>query len=334
MIGRYYEEFPINRKTGESNLTQLYIEEALNFISKEEGPFFLYWAPDATHTPLYASEEFLQKSNRGLYGDAVLELDSGVGRILQKLVDLKIDNNTFVIFSSDNGAALYAKVNGGINGPFLCGKETTFEGGMREPTIAWWPSKIKPGQMSQQSISLMDIFTTALNLANVEPPTDRIIDGINLIPVLTQNKHIDRPIFYYRGDEMMAVRYGSYKAHYWTWTNSLSEYQEGVNFCPGECVANITTHEQMNYTSSPKLFHLGRDPGEKYPIRNDAEEYKTAMTMIDNIVEEHKSKMKRGTPQLNWCDPAVMNWAPPGCEKIKKCLKIPPSHQKRCVWVH
>ncbi|XP_028417908.1 N-acetylgalactosamine-6-sulfatase-like isoform X1 [Dendronephthya gigantea] len=334
MIGRYYEEFPINPKTGESNLTQLYIEEALNFISKEKGPFFLYWAPDATHTPLYASEEFLQKSNRGLYGDAVLELDSGVGRILQKLVDLKIDNNTFVIFSSDNGAALYAKVNGGINGPFLCGKETTFEGGMREPTIAWWPSKIKPGQMSQQSISLMDIFTTALNLANVEPPTDRIIDGINLLPVLTQNKHIDRPIFYYRGDEMMAVRYGSCKAHYWTWTNSLSEYQEGVNFCPGECVANITTHEQMNYTSSPKLFHLGRDPGEKYPIRNDAEEYKTAMTMIDNIVEEHKSKMKRGTPQLNWCDPAVMNWAPPGCEKIKKCLKIPPSHQKRCVWVH
>ena len=105
-----------------------------------------------------------------------MELDSGVGRILQKLVDLKIDNNTFIFFSSDNGAALHSGINGkkkctrvlleknltlckhfglfsaGINGPFLCGKETTFEGGMREPAIAWWPGKIKAGQVSDSYI--------------------------------------------------------------------------------------------------------------------------------------------------------------------------------------
>ena len=313
----------------------MYIEEALNFISKTEGPFFLYWVPDSTHTPLYASKEFLQKSNRGLYGDAVMELDSGVGRILQKLVDLKIDNDTFIFFSSDNGAALHSGINAGINGPFLCGKETTFEGGMREPAIAWWPGKIKAGQTSQQSVSQMDIFTTVLKLANMEPPTDRIVDGINLLPVLLQNEHIDRPLFYYRGDEMMAVRYGLYKAHYWTWTNTLSEYEQiGMDFCPGEYVANVTTHKQMNYTASPLLFNLGTDPGEKYLIRHDTEEYKTAMATIEKIVQDHKSKMKRGIPQMNVCDQAVMNWAPPGCKKLGKCLKIPPSKPRLCVWRH
>ncbi|XP_020617338.1 N-acetylgalactosamine-6-sulfatase-like [Orbicella faveolata] len=156
MVGRYYQQFPINHKTGESNLTQIYTEEALDYIetqAKMQRPFFLYWAPDATHTPLYASSSFLGTSQRGIYGDAVRELDDSVGRILQKLINLGISNNTFVFFSSDNGGALYAKTKGGSNGPFLCGKETTFEGGMREPSIAWWPGKIKPGQVLNTVLS-------------------------------------------------------------------------------------------------------------------------------------------------------------------------------------
>ena len=87
----------------------------MNFIdeqSRNSNPFFLYWAPDATHTPLYASKDFKGTSQRGLYGDAVRELDSGVGIILQKLRNLKIDNNTFVLFTSDNGAALTSRTNG------------------------------------------------------------------------------------------------------------------------------------------------------------------------------------------------------------------------------
>ena len=83
------------------------------------------------------------------YGDAVRELDYGVGVIIDTLKQLKIEEDTLVIFSSDNGAATYAKTSGGSNGPFLCGKETTFEGGMREPTIAWWPGVIKGGQVGK-----------------------------------------------------------------------------------------------------------------------------------------------------------------------------------------
>lgn len=337
MIGRYYQRFAINRKTGESNLTQIYTEEALNFIesqTKLKKPFFLYWAPDSTHGPVYASSKYLGTSQRGRYGDAVRELDDSVGRILQKLDDLGISSNTFVFFSSDNGASLFSKVQGGSNGPFLCGKETTFEGGMREPSIAWWPGKIKPGQVSHQLGTLMDLFTTALSLAGAKSPSNKVIDGIDLSPVLFKQNITDRPVFFYRGNEMMAIRYGLYKAHYWTWSNSWEEFHEGVDFCPGENVTGVTTHEQMNYTTSPVLFHLGRDPGEKYPIRSSEQEYKDVMVTIRKLVAEHKTSLVPGEPQFNFCDDAVMNWAPPGCEEVDECYKGPPSHPYKCPWPH
>lgn len=337
MVGRYYQHFPINKKTGESNLTQLYTEEALDFIesqSKVKRPFFLYWAPDATHGPVYASSKFIGYSQRGRYGDAVRELDDSVRRILQKLEDLGLSKNTFVFFSSDNGASLYSKERGGSNGPFLCGKETTFEGGMREPSIAWWPGKIQPGQVSYQLGTLMDLFTTVLSLAGAKTPANKVIDGIDLSQVLFNQNVTERPIFFYRGDEMMAIRYGLYKAHYWTWSNSWEEFHEGVDFCPGENVTGVTTHEQMNYTTSPVLFHLGRDPGEKYPIRSTKQEYKDVMVTIRKLVSAHKSSLVPGEPQFNFCDEAVMNWAPPGCEEIDECYKGPPSHPYKCPWPH
>lgn len=138
MIGRYYEEFKINRQTAESNLTQIYLQEGLDFILRQtraQKPFFLYWAPDATHGPVYASKSFRGKSQRGRYGDAVMELDHSVGQILSLLKSLGVENNTFVFFTSDNGAALVSETEGGSNGPFLCGKQTTFEGGMRELSL-------------------------------------------------------------------------------------------------------------------------------------------------------------------------------------------------------
>ncbi|XP_030831398.1 N-acetylgalactosamine-6-sulfatase isoform X2 [Strongylocentrotus purpuratus] len=337
MAGRYYEEFAIDKKTGESNLTQLYIQEALNFIDKNVAsklPFFLYWAPDGAHEPHYASSEFLGTSQRGLYGDTVRELDYGVGAILGSLKAHGIDNNTFVLFSSDNGAPLNDH-NGGSNGPFLCGKETTYEGGMREPTIAWWPNHIKPGRVTHQIGSVMDIFTTALSVADIDPPTDRIIDGQNLLPaLLSDTMDANKTMYYYRGNEMMAVRHGLYKAHYWTWTNSIEEFMSGVNFCRGENVTGVMTHEQVNHTLSPLLFHLGRDPGEKYPIKSTAAEYKAEMPQIMEIVADHKANLIPGTPQLNMCDNAVMNWSPPGCEKLNKCLKGPASEPQKCSWPH
>ncbi|KAM7015403.1 N-acetylgalactosamine-6-sulfatase [Tautogolabrus adspersus] len=340
MVGRLYEEFEIDRKTGESNLTQIYLQEAVDFIglqTEAERPFFLYWAPDATHSPVYASKSFLGKSQRGRYGDAVMELDDSVGQILSQLKSLGVDKNTFVFFTSDNGAALMSgPKEGGSNGPFLCGKETTFEGGMREPGIAWWPGHIKEGTVSFQLANVMDLFTTSLALAGISPPDNRTLDGLDLTAVLLKEPQTiqNRPIFYYRGNELMAVRLGQYKAHYWTWSNSWEELKQGINFCPGEEVPGVTTHEQKEHTMQPLIFHLGRDPGEKYPISVLTKEYQDVLSGISPVVEQHKKTLVPGYPQLNMCDLAVMNWAPAGCEKLGKCLKVPKSEPWKCSWPH
>ncbi|XP_062845442.1 N-acetylgalactosamine-6-sulfatase isoform X2 [Trichomycterus rosablanca] len=338
MIGRYYEEFKIDTKTGESNLTQMYLHEGLDFIThqaKAHQPFFLYWAPDATHAPVYASKYFLGQSQRGRYGDAVMELDYSVGKILAQLVELGISNNTFVFFTSDNGAALMSGPGkSGSNGPFLCGKETTFEGGMREPAIAWWPGRIPAGTVNHQLGSVMDLFTTSLALAGLDPPNDRFIDGLDLSSTFFNSSVMERPIFYYRGNEMMAVRFGIYKAHYWTWTNSWEELNQGINFCPGQEVPGVTNHTQQEHTMQPLIFHLGRDPGEKYPISVLSDEYQAVLKLITPIVEQHKKELEPGEPQLNMCDLAEMNWAPPGCEKLGKCLKPPSSNPWKCDWPH
>ncbi|KAK3085780.1 hypothetical protein FSP39_008613 [Pinctada imbricata] len=337
MAGRYYEDFKIE-KNGESNLTQMYLQEALTFLQSQHSkdqPFFLYWAVDATHDPLYASKPFLGTSRRGLYGDVVRELDYTIGKILSTLISMGVANNTLVFFSSDNGAATYSKEAGGSNGPFLCGKETTFEGGMREPSIAWWPGHIKPRQVSHQVGSLMDLYTTLAELAGVDIPTDRQIDGISLVNTLLTNTEKERPLFYYRGNQLMAVRIGPYKAHLWTWTNSIEEFNKGVNFCPGEEIPGVTTHNQTDHSSQPLLFNINKDPGEKYPIRSTTAEYKQVIQNIMPVIKEHLSNLKPGKPQLNFCDPAVMNWAPPGCDKNgNRCLKAPPSNLKKCVWDH
>ncbi|XP_044238260.2 N-acetylgalactosamine-6-sulfatase isoform X2 [Ursus arctos] len=335
---RYYEEFPINLRTGEANLTQVYLQEALDFMKRQQvaqRPFFLYWAIDATHAPVYASRPFLGTSRRGRYGDAVREIDDSVGKILSLLRDLRITENTFVFFTSDNGAALIsAPKQGGSNGPFLCGKQTTFEGGMREPAIAWWPGRIPAGQVSHQLGSIMDLFTTSLALAGLAPPSDRVIDGLDLLPAMLRGQLTDRPIFYYRGNTLMAVTLGQYKAHFWTWTNSWEEYRQGIDFCPGQNVSGVTTHTQEEHTKLPLIFHLGRDPGERYPLSFASTEYLDALRGVTLVVQQHQKTLVPGQPQLNVCNQAVMNWAPPGCEKLGKCLTPPESIPEKCSWPH
>lgn len=338
MIGRYYEQFLIDKKTGESNMTRLFTEEAVSFIHREAdngGPFFLYWAPDATHAFAYASEEFRGTSRRGKYGDAVRELDNGVGAILDALKTAGVDNNTLVVFSSDNGAALVSKYDGGNNGPFLCGKETTFEGGMRAPGIFWWPGTIQPGSVTQQIWSQMDLFSTAIELAGGKLPSDRIIDGLPLgNSLLHPELEITRPMFFYRGDLLMAVRQGAYKMHLWTWSTPPQELEHGINFCPGFEVPNVTTSNQTDHSERPILFNIDMDPTERYPVGFSSAEYKEQVPILSQVVADHNKKLVKGEPQLNWCDPAVMHWAPPGCEALGQCLPVPPSKPTLCYWPH
>lgn len=339
MIGRYYEDFEINVKTATSNITVLYTEEAVSFIRRQAAhrqPFFLYWAPDSTHLPVYSSEAVRGRSVRGAYGDAVIELDRGVGAILGALRSTGVAENTFVFFTSDNGAATYAKTNGGSNGPLLCGKLTTFEGGFREPAIAWWPGTIPAGTVSRRPVSNMDILPTIAELAGARLPPGLVLDGQSLVPrVLGRDEPLnERPIFYYRGNELMAIRSDLYKAHFWCWTDFWEDFRQGMDFCPGQSVDGVTSHEPLNYTQQPVLFHLGLDPGEKFPIPAHSSEYREKIGPILAIYQNHRHSLVPGKPQLDWCDDAAMQWAPPGCEKIGRCLPVPPSRPYRCSWLY
>nr|KAF6318469.1 galactosamine (N-acetyl)-6-sulfatase [Pipistrellus kuhlii] len=196
------------------------------------------------------------------------------------------------------------------------------------------PSFLLPKKVSHQLGSIMDLFTTSLSLAGLEPPGDRVIDGLDLLPAMLQGQLMERPIFYYRGNTLMAVTLGQYKAHFWTWTNSWEEFRQGVDFCPGQNVSGVTTHTQEEHTKLPLIFHLGRDPGERYPLSFASTEYLNVLGRITPVVQQHQEALVPGQPQLNVCNQAVMNWAPPGCEKLGKCLTPPESVPVKCSWPH
>ena len=218
MVGRYYEQFPIDISKGLSNYSLTLLEQALEFISRPDGssPYFLYFAPDSTHGPTYASAKFRRRSARdSSYGDAVMELDWSVGQILELLRSKAGEaarRDTLVVFTSDNGAALVSRDRAGSNGPLLCGKQTTFEGGMRTPTVAWWASGRARG-ISQLAATHLDLLPSLAELAGAELPASLELDGQSLASVLRGGRQpaVERPVFFYRGNTLYAVRLEQYK---------------------------------------------------------------------------------------------------------------------------
>lgn len=199
-------EYPLVQAT----LTRRYTERALSFMEANRAkPFFLYFAQAMPHKPLAVSEKFYKKSEGGLYGDVMAELDDSVGQVLAKLKELRIDENTFVIFTSDNGP-WFGGSTGGLRGM----KGSSFEGGYRVPFIARWPEKIPSGKVIHDPAITMDIFATALAVARVPPPADRIIDGRNLLPALiSQQAGPHEVIFGQAGARLAAVRDRRWKLH-------------------------------------------------------------------------------------------------------------------------
>lgn len=266
-------ERPANQKT----ITKRYAEETVKFIKEnKDNPFFVYLAHSLPHIPLFVSKEFEGHSKRGLYGDVLEEIDHGVGEILKTLKEEGLDENTIVVFTSDNGPWLPFKTHGGSAGLLRAGKGSTWEGGMREPGIFWGPGLIKTGLITDMG-STMDLFTTFSNMAGVEIPKDRIIDGHDLSKTLRNGDASPRQhILYYRGTELYAARLGKYKAHYIT---------QGVYGEFGERQEHDT----------PILYNLNNDPSEKFDIAKDNPKI---ITQINALVKEHNSNLIRGKDQL------------------------------------
>ncbi len=194
-------------------MTKTYTEEAIKFIDKhQKHPFFLYLAHNMPHVPLYASPEFEGKSEGGLYGDVVEEMDWSVGQILERLEYLGLAENTLVIFTSDNGPWRLMGDHGGSAGGLREGKQYTFEGGMRVPAVAYWPRSIAPGTRPEGIATMMDWLPTFAKITGASVPTDRPIDGKDITGLLTgQGEREDQELFYYMNGELRAYRSGDWK---------------------------------------------------------------------------------------------------------------------------
>lgn len=197
----------------QTQTVKTYTQEAIRFIkNNQDRPFFLYLAHNMPHVPLFVSEQFKGKSNNGLYGDVIEELDWSVGRLMQTLKKLDLEENTLVIFSSDNGPWLRMGPHGGCAEPFFQGKGTTWEGGHRAPTFASWKGTIKPKVYTGMT-TLLDWFPTLASVTGANIPPDKVIDGKDLSDILfaENGKRADEEFFYFKGNRLVAFRSGDYK---------------------------------------------------------------------------------------------------------------------------
>lgn len=207
----------------ETKLTSTYTQKALEFIRENRRhPFFLYLAHNMPHVPLFPGPKFQGHSHRDRYGDAVEEVDWSVGQVLALLKELKLDRNTLVIYTSDNGPWLEYGIDGGSAGPLRNGKGTHWEGGFRTPGIFWWPGRIPAGQVSSEVMASIDILPTVAGLAGARMPADRVIDGRDIWPLLKGEPGAKTPhdaFYFFRGSPpgkppvLAAIRAGNWKLH-------------------------------------------------------------------------------------------------------------------------
>jgi arylsulfatase A-like enzyme len=200
----------------QSQFTRWLTERSVQFIERHrERPFFLYVPHIMPHVPIFASDRFRGRSERGLYADVVEELDWSVGEILRSLAANGLMERTWVIFASDNGPFLSYGEHAGTAGPLREGKLTTFEGGVRVPCLMRWPGRIPSGRVSDDLLSTIDLLPTITKLIGTELPARRI-DGVDVWPVIsghTGGKPSRETFLYYSGDELHAVRSGPWKLH-------------------------------------------------------------------------------------------------------------------------
>jgi arylsulfatase A-like enzyme len=198
----------------QSKIVEKYTTEAVGFIrANKDKPFFLYMPHSAVHTPIHPGEKFRGKSANGRFGDWVEEMDWSVGQVLDTIRELKLDERTLVVFTTDNGPWLIKGPDGGSAKPLRAGKGSTWEGGVRVPTIAWWPGKIAPKSAIDAVAGTIDLLPTIVSVAGGTVPAEPVIDGRDISPVLFgKSKESQREAHYYfAGYNLQAVRQGPWK---------------------------------------------------------------------------------------------------------------------------
>jgi arylsulfatase A-like enzyme len=235
---------------GQDRLTERYTDEAVAFIrANKDRPFFLYLPHTAVHVPIHPGARFKGKSRNGRFGDWVEEVDWSSGRVLDTLRELKLGASTLVVFTSDNGPWLQQGKDAGSAGPLRNGKGSTWEGGLREPTLAWWPGKIAPGSRCDAVAATFDLLPTFVKLAGGQVPGDRRIDGRDIWPLLSgsSGESPHEAFYYFLGPTLEAVRSGPWKLR-------LPGASDGV-------FARKKSHPDPA-AARPRLYNLDTDIGE------------------------------------------------------------------------
>ena len=261
-------------KVKQQYITKTYTKEAQKFITKnKDNSFFLYIAHSMPHVPLYASEEFIGTSKRGLYGDVVQELDWSVGQILKSLREHGILENTLIVFSSDNGPWLAMKEDGGSAGDLREGKTFTFDGGMKVPTVAMWKNRIPQGIINTKVASQMDWFPTIANITGSSIPKGLVIDGLDISKVLTdKGNRKNSDLLFLDGKQLQGYRSGQWKVKL--------PYK---GFRGNKWKQFVKAHDTL-------LFNLNTDPGEK---NNLFEKYpEKAKEILKEMIEKYQDMGK------------------------------------------
>ncbi|CAF0907279.1 unnamed protein product [Rotaria sordida] len=322
----YRNETIIEQPVHLQDLTLRNTNEAIKFMKEtiqiHKKPFFLYMAYVKVHTALFTLPENVGRSRHGAYGDNIEELDWSVGEIIQALKTLDIENDTLILFSSDNGPFLERGIEAGFCGrvqttsgklsePLRGAKGQTWECGIRVPGIIRWPGHVIPGQTIESISSLLDFYPSLLNLWNVQSIQDRPLDGVSLwsqlklnpemfTSSLTTNIQKERDtLFHYCGSTITAVRQGKYKAHYWT-----PKWDEGLRACPSDIICPCLSIQH----SPPLLFDIETDPAEESPL--DIQNYSNILSMMDAAVQKHKATL---IPVPNQLEKLALPWLFPCC---------------------
>jgi len=282
---------PFLRKPGEvvrtiktqadmDTLTADCTREALEFIrSGKDKPFFLYLAYHMPHVPLGVTEKFRGKSRRGLYGDVIEELDDAIGQVLAELKIQSLDENTLVIFTSDNGPWIDKQIgdHGGSPGPFRGGKMTTWEGGWRVPCIVRWPGKVRAGETSDGIVSVLDLLPTFAAFAGAKLPDVRL-DGVDMSGFFTKPAAASprETFFYHNGSRLTAVRHQDWKLVFARPAGGQMPYMPGF----------VTSH--IEALAETALYNLSTDPAES---KNLATEHPAVVKLLAKLADESRADL-------------------------------------------
>ena len=290
--GRNYPNLPLLRQTevidddvtgdDQRNLTTWYTEHAVDFIERnKDRPFLLYVPHSMVHVPLYVSDKFSGKSQRGLFGDVVMEVDWSVGEILNALHRNQLDRKTLVIFTSDNGPWLSYGDHAGSAKPLREGKGTMFDGGCRVPTVMWQPGTVPAGTVCREPVMTIDILPTIAEIIGAQLPPHPI-DGLSILPLIRGDAGAKSPhqaLYFYWGRELQAVRMGKWKLHF------LHQYRTLAGR-PGGTGGEPVPYEQASIGLS--LFDLEADPGE---TTNVAELYPQVVQQIEALADSMREDL-------------------------------------------